>query len=190
MEKLQGNSIAAGPITSITSMRGLVWGLIAGLAGTVAMDLALLTGLPALGVPADTCYQTIGTTVRQFFALFGISLVGDVILGVATYHIIGPLLGALYSVLVSRVNALQRITLKKHLMCAVLYAEILSQLILTITPVLLKMAAQETMIWYAGSFVVHLIWGIAMGLVTYYGWHLQTPGYNNKQSEKMEGYYG
>lgn len=187
MEKLQGNSMASGPITSLTLLRGMGWGLLAGLAGTVAMDLALLASLPALGVPADTCYLIIGSTVRHFFALLGITLAGDVALGVAAYHLIGPLLGALYSLVVSQVGALQRTTLKKNLIYAVLYAEMLSQLILTMTPVLLKMPAQETIIWFAGSFVVHMIWGIVMGLVTYYGWQLRTPGYRNKQAEKSGG---
>ncbi len=179
MEKLQGNLMAARPITPLTTTRGIGWGLIAGLAGTVAMDMALLAGLPALGVPADTCYKTIGSTARQFFALLRITLAGDVMLGVATYHIIGPLLGAFYGLVISRVSALQRATLMKNLIYAVLYAEVLSQMILTITPVLLRMSADETMLWYAGSFVVHMIWGIVMGLVTYYGWHLRAPKYSH-----------
>ena len=190
MEKLQGNSMASAPITRLTLLKGMGWGSLAGLAGTVAMDLALLASLPALGFPADTCYLTIGSTVRHFFALLGITLAGDVTLGVAAYHLIGPLLGALYGLVISQVGALQRTTLKKFIIYAVLYAEMLSQLILTMTPVLLKMPAQETIIWFAGSFVVHMIWGIVMGLVTYYGWQLQTPGYRNKQTEKVEGYYG
>ncbi len=190
MKNRQHSSLAPGQSTSFTLLRGMGWGLAAGLAGTVAMDLALLAGLPALGVPSDTCYQTIGSTVRQFFALFGITLAGDVILGVATYHIIGPLLGALYGLVVSRVRTMQRATLKKNIIYAVLYAEVLSQLILTITPVLLSMSAQETMLWYAGSFVVHMIWGFVMGVVTYYGWRLWTPGNENKQAENVEGYYG
>lgn len=157
MKKLQGNSMASKPISSLTPLRGIGWGLLAGLAGTVAMDLALLASLPALGLPADACYLTIGSTVRHFFALLGITLAGDVTLGVAAYHLIGPLLGALYGLVVSQVSVLQQTTLKKNLICAVLYAEVLSQLILTMTPVLLKMPAQETMLWFAGSFVVHMI---------------------------------
>ena len=151
---LQGSFITSKPITSLTPIRRMEWGLLAGMSGTLAMDLALLAGLPALGLTADTCYLTIGSTVRQFFSLLGITLVGDVALGVATYHLIGPLLGALYGLVVSQVSALQRTTLKKNLLYAVLFAEVLSQLILTITPVLLKMPAKETMIWFAGSFVV------------------------------------
>ena len=190
MEKRQGNSMASGPISSLTLLRGMGWGLLAGLAGTVAMDLVQMAGLSALGLPTDTCYLTIGSTVRHFFALLGITLAGDVTLGVAAYHLIGPLLGALYGLVVSQVGALQRTTLKKNLIYAVLYAEILSQLILTMIPVLLKMPAQETLLWFAGSFVVHMIWGMVMGLVTYYGWQLISPGYRNRQADKSGGYYG
>ena len=187
MEKTQGNSMAYGPITGITPMRGIGWGLLAGLAGTVAMDLTLMGGLPAMGLPADTCYLTIGSTVRNFFSLLGITLTGDAMLGVAAYHLIGPLLGALYGLVVSQVKALQRTSLKKNLIYAVVYAEVLSQLILALTPVLLRMPAQETMLWFAGSFVLHLIWGIVMGVGTYYGWQVGTRKYRNLQTEVSGG---
>ncbi len=187
MEKLLDNSMAYRPIHSVTPLSGMGWGALAGLAGTVAMDIALLASLPALGLPADTCYLTIGSTVRQFFALLGISLSGDVALGVAAYHIIGPLLGAGYGLLTSQVRALQQTTLKKNVLQAVLYAEVLSQLILSMTPILLKMPAQETLLWYAGSFMVHMLWGIVMGVVTFYAWQGRAPGYTDKQARKSGG---
>lgn len=190
MEKLQGNSMAAGPITSLTPIRGIGWGLLAGLAGTLAMDLVQTGGLSALGLPAGSCFSTIGSTAAHFFSLLGIKLSGGVLLGAVTYHLLGPVLSAIYGLAVSQVGALQGITLKKNVVCAVLYAEVISQLILTTMPILLKMPASETVLWFAGSFVLHLTWGIVLGLVTYYGWQLRTPGYTNKQAKKVEGYYG
>jgi hypothetical protein len=146
----------------------MIWGFIAGLLGTIAMDLTLMGGLSILGLPLNTCFSTIGSTVARFFSILGIQLAGDVTLGVATYHIIGPLLGVLYGLIVSQVTALQRITLKKNLIFAILYAEVISQLLLTTTPLLLKMPAKETMMWFAGSFVLHMIWGVVLGLVMYF----------------------
>lgn len=175
--------MAAKPISRISPGSGMAWGLLAGFVGTVAMDLALLAGLPAIGLPASTCYQAIGSTARQFFAQFHITLVGEVALGAAAYHIIGPLLGALYGLVVSQVSALQRASLKKSLIYAVLYAEVLSQLILTMMPLLLKMPAKETMMWFAGSFVLHCIWGVVMGLVMYYGWQLGRPRLEKNQQK-------
>ena len=170
MEKnLQGNWLVKGRNTSDTLVRGMQWGLIGGLAGTMAMDLVLVGGLFALGLPTNTCFLSIGSTVAHFFSLLGIKLSGGVMLGVATFHLLGPVLSAIYGLAVSQVGALQGKTLKKNVVCAVLYAEVLSQLILTTMPILLKMSGSETVLWFAGSFVLHLTWGIVLGFVMHYG---------------------
>ena len=173
---LQGNGRMTARINTIGTLKGLWWGLIGGLAGTMAMDLVLVGGLSALGLPTDTCFLSIGSTVAHFFALLGIKLSGGVILGVATFHLLGPVLSAIYGLAVSQIGALQGITLKKNVVVAVLYAEVLSQLILTTMPILLKMSGSETVLWFAGSFVLHLIWGIVLGLVMHYGLLAVVPG--------------
>jgi len=187
MKNLQGNSIVSEPFTSVTHMRSVQWGLIAGLAGTMAMDLVLMGGLTALGLPVDTCFITIGRTAARFFSILGIRFAGEVTLGVAVYHLVGPLLGAVYGLIVSRVSALQRTTLKKSLLYAVLYAEVVSQLILTMVPVLLRMPAQEAMLWFAGSSVLHSIWGVVMGSAAYYLVRLSPPIYRNFRTEEIGG---
>jgi NhaP-type Na+/H+ or K+/H+ antiporter len=65
-------------------------------------------------------------------------------------------------------------TLKKGLVLAILYVEILSQPILATTPILLKMTAHETLQWFGVSFVMHLIWGAVLGAVVSYGLGLVT----------------
>jgi hypothetical protein len=184
MKYLQGNSMVGKPGTSITHMKSMQWGWLAGLAGTIAMDLVMAGGLEALGLPADTCYLTIGSTVVRFFSILGIQLSGDLTLGVTAYHLIGPLLGALYGLIVSQVSALQRATLKRHLIYAVIYAEVISQLILTMIPVLLRMPAQEAMLWFAGSSVLHAIWGVVMGFAVHYGLRVGTRKYRDIRSKR------
>ena len=167
--KLQANWLVKERTTSVALTRGIVWGLIGGLAGTMAMDLVLVGGLSALRLPIDTCYLSIGSTAAHFFSLLGIKLSGGVLLGVATFHLLGPVLSAIYGLAVSQVRALQQATLKMNVIYAVLYAEVLSQLILTTMPILLKMSGSETVLWFAGSFVLHLTWGIVLGIVMHYG---------------------
>ncbi len=166
---LQENGRMTSRSNALGTLRGLGWGMIGGVAGTMAMDLVLAGGLSALGLPTDTCFLSIGSTVAHFFYLLGIKLSGDVILGVATFHLLGPVLSAIYGLAVSQVGALQGITLKKNVVSAVLYAEVLSQLILTTMPILLKMSGSETVLWFAGSFVLHLTWGVVLGFVMHYG---------------------
>ncbi len=181
MKRLQGNSLE--PPNPIHPMRGITWGFMAGLAGTIAMDLTMAGGLSALGLPADTCYRTIGSTVMRFFYLFGVQLVGEFTLGVVAYHLIGPLLGAFYGLIISQVGTLQRTTLKNTLLYAVLYAEIVSQLILTMVPILLRMPAQEAILWFAGSSVLHAIWGLVMGISAYCLLRIGRRKYQDTQSE-------
>ncbi len=176
MKNLQGNRIVTRPATSATPLRSMQWGLVAGLAGTMAMDLVQLGGLTALGLPIDTCFETIGTTAASFFSILGFRFAGEATLGVAVYHLLGPLLGAAYGLIVSQVTALQRTTLKKSLLYAVLYAEVISQLILTLVPVLLHMPAQEAVLWFAGSSVLHGVWGLVMGSAAYHMVGLRKPG--------------
>jgi hypothetical protein len=166
---LQANWLVKGQTTSISLKRGITWGLIGGLAGTIAMDLVQMGALSALGLPAGTCYSTIGSTAAHFFSLLGIKLPGGAMLGAVTYHLLGPVLSAIYGLAVSQIGALQGTTLKKNVVYAVLYAEVVSQLILTTMPILLKMPASETVLWFAGSFVMHLTWGVVLGFVLHYG---------------------
>ena len=166
---LETNARQTGRVNLISFSRGLGWGLIGGLTGTMAMDLVLVGGLSALGLPTDTCFLSIGSTVAHFFSLLGIELSGGVMLGIVTFHLLGPVLSAIYGLAVSQIGALQGVTLKKNVVGAVLYAEVLSQLILTTMPILLKMSGSATVLWFAGSFVLHLTWGIVLGFVMHYG---------------------
>jgi len=59
--------------------------------------------------------------------------------------------------------------LKKGITVAVLYVEILSQPMLALTPILTKMNLTITLLWYGGSFVMHLIMGSVLGAVVNHG---------------------
>jgi len=129
------------------------------------MDFALMGALSAVGMPALTCFSIVGNTAARFFSILGIEMAGGVPLGVATHYLIGPLVGAIYGAAVAQVDALRVDTLKKGIVLAVLYVEILSQPILATTPILLRMTVPETLQWFGGSFVMHLMWGIVLGAV-------------------------
>jgi hypothetical protein len=70
---------------------------------------------------------------------------------------------------VSRFGALRTDTIKRDVGLAVVYIEVLSQPIALTAPLILKMPASEALIWLAMSAGMHLIWGIALGLVVSYG---------------------
>lgn len=151
--------------------RGIGWGLVGGLAGTIVMDLVLIGTLSAVGLPAVISFSTIGDTAAGFFALLGISMAGGFPLGAAVHYVLGLVLGALFGAAVVHFHALRVDTMKKGIVLAVLYIEILSQPILALSPILLKMTASQTLQWFAVSAVMHLIWGVVLGAVVSYGLH-------------------
>ena len=179
MEKtLEGtaHNTARNPSTSF--LKGLGWGTIGGIAGTLAMDLTLMAVLAAFGSPALTCFSIVGNTVARFFSMQNVEMARAIYLGIATHYVVGPVIGAIFGLAVARVKALRVHTLKKSLLLGILYVEILSQPLLATTPILLKMTAPAMLQWYGGSFVMHMIAGAVLGAVVGCGLRLANPGSN------------
>ena len=174
MEKtLEGTLHVTGRNLSDIIWRGLGWGAIGGLAGTLTMDLVLMGALAAIGSPALTCFSIVGNTVARFFSIQSVEATRAILMGVATHYIVGPVIGAIYGMAVARMKALRVHTLKKSILVAILYVEILSQPLLATTPILLKMAAAATLQWYGGSFLMHMIAGVVLGAVVGLGLRLR-----------------
>jgi hypothetical protein len=150
----------------------MAWGLIGGFVGTIVMDLVLVGMLSAVGLPAVISFSTIGDTAAGFFALLGITLAGGFPLGAAVHYLLGLVLGAIFGAAVASIDALRVNTMKKSVVLAVLYIEVLSQPILAMSPIILKMTASQTLQWFGVSAVMHLIWGVVLGVVVSYGLHL------------------
>ena len=125
----------------VTLARGLAWGLIGGLAGTLVMDIVLMGAMLAVGMPALTCFSVVGSTAARFLSIPGFEMAGYVPLGVAAHYLIGPLVGAAFGAVVARVDGLRGGALKKSIVLAVLYVEILSQPLLALTPILFSWTA-------------------------------------------------
>jgi hypothetical protein len=172
---VSGNWRASERIPHIPLASGMGWGVIGGLAGTLVMDLVLMGGLSAVGLPIFTCFSIVGNTVAQLFSVLGIDLTGGIPLGVAAHYLIGPLIGAIFGVAVTRFDALRLNNLKKGIVLAVLYVEIVSQPILATTPILLKMTGPETWQWFGISFLMHMIWGVVLGVVVSHRLQLSAP---------------
>ena len=173
---LQGKRRMSGRIATTSFSRGLGWGLIGGLAGTIIMDLVLMGALSAVGLPALTCFSIVGNTVARLFSMKNMEIVSVIQLGVVTHYLVGPLFGAIFGTLVTQVQALQANTLKKSIILAIIYIEILSQPILATAPILLKMTVPAIMQWYGGSTIMHLIMAVVLGSVVGYGLRLTPAG--------------
>lgn len=166
---LQDNQWMTGRIAPSNFSKGLGWGLIGGLVGTMIMDLVLMGALSAFGLPAFTCFSIVGNTVARFFSTQSAETAHAIQLGVITHYLVGPLFGAIFGLLVARVEALRVNTLKRIIILAIIYIEILSQPMLATTPILLKMTVSSTLQWYGGSLIMHLLMAVVLGSVVGYG---------------------
>ena len=175
MEKVfQGNSWARRYMTRVTLVKGMSWGLLGGLVGTMVMDLVLMGGLSAVGLPALTCFSIVGDTAARFLLMLGIELASGIPVGVAAHYLVGPVVGIIFGAAVVQIKALRIDSLKKGVIFAVLYVEILSQPLLAMTPLLLPMTSADILQWFGLSFVMHLIYGVVLGAVVSYGLGLAT----------------
>ena len=166
---LQGHWLMKGHDKSAPLAKGIAWGFIGGLVGTMVMDILLMGALLVLRQPAWMCFSIVGDTVSRFLAVFGTQIPGGVPTGVVAHYVIGPLFGMLFGAVVAKFSALREGTLKKVTIAAFVYVEILSQPILATTPILLKMETLATLQWFGGSFVMHLIMSIVLGVIVEYG---------------------
>lgn len=166
---LQGYPLAEGHSKRVSLARGIAWGFIGGMAGTLVMDLLLMGALLALKQPATLCFSIVGDTVSHFFAVLGAQVAGGVPTGVVAHYVIGPLFGMLFGAAVTKLQVLRGGSLTKIMIAAFLYVEILSQPILATTPILLQMKQPAILQWFGGSFLMHLILSIILGVIVWYG---------------------
>jgi hypothetical protein len=175
---IQGKSQLGEYNPHVALSKGIGWGWIGGLVATLVMDLILMGVLPAIGLPAFTCFSIVGDTAARFFAILGIEMAGGIPLGVAAHYLIGPMVGVTFGIALVKVEVFRVNTLKKSLILAILYVEILSQPMLAATPILLMMTAAETLLWFCGSFVMHFIYGVVLGVMIIHGMQMASaPNY-------------
>jgi hypothetical protein len=170
---LQRSSSKEGHVDRAPLFRGMGWGLIGGLAGTLVMDILLMGALMAVKIPASFCFSLVGETMARFFSLLGVGLSGGILTGIVTHYVIGSLVGLLFGTIVVKVTLLRVDTMKKCIITAILYVEILSQPLLAMAPLLVKMDKLTVILWYGGSLVMHLILAVVLGSIVGCGLHLK-----------------
>ncbi len=165
----QHSQVEDSRVSRITPGRGIIWGLVGGLAGTIVMDAVLVGALLPLGLPAVISFSTIGDTAARFFSMPGLEMVAGLPLGAAVHYLFGFALGAIFGAAVFRYGALRVDTTKKGIALGVLYIEVLSQPFLALSPILLKMTTSETLQWFGISAFMHLVYGAVLGVIVSYG---------------------
>jgi hypothetical protein len=140
-------------------------GCIGGLVGTIVMDLFGAGLFVVMGGPASLSFTIIGDAAAAFFVMLGMTVAGGTPLGALLHYLIGLAFGAA----VTRIAVLRADSLQKAIGLGVLYVEVMSLPLLAAAAWVLQMTAAETAQWFGISFVMHLVYGLVLGLVMYYG---------------------
>lgn len=151
------------------SMSEVKLGLIAGLVGTIVMDLTIVGVFFLVGMPLGLFFAIIGDSVAAFLAMVGINVAGGVPLGAVLHYGLGLILGLIFVALVTQVKALAVNYTIKGVMLAILLTEIASLPLLITAAIVLKMSGTEMFQWFGGSFVFHIVYGAVLGGVVSYG---------------------
>ncbi len=148
--------------------KGIWWGLIGGLAGTIIMDLVIVGFFKAVGFPSGLIYSFIGDIAQSFFSKIGIPAPGGIPIGAIIHLLFGLSLGGLFGVLAARFKALRSTSIWKAALWGILYIEIVSQPFLVTAPLLRQMTTSDIVQWYELSTVMHMIYGAVLGGFTGY----------------------
>lgn len=138
-------------------------GLVAGLTGTLVMDLVQITVLPVMGLPPGFTFSIVGDTVARLLFTIGLEVSGGVLVGLATPYLVGAIIGIMYGIIVSQVNLFHPASTIRGIFQAVLFVEVLCQPMVAMTPIFLKMSLADTLAWVGGAFILHIIWGMVLG---------------------------
>jgi hypothetical protein len=95
-------------------IRGMIAGVVGGLAGTILMYLVGTGIFALLGWPANTSFLIIGDSAAAFFSKLGIAQAGGVPLGMLLYYLIGLTLGVIQGVAVASLESLRLASLIKR----------------------------------------------------------------------------
>jgi hypothetical protein len=149
--------------------KGMEVGLIGGLVGTIVMDLFGAGIFLVMGGPASLSFSIIGDAAAGLFSIMGIEIAGGTPLGAVLHYLIGLVFGAIFGAAVAYIDALQLDSIKKGVGLGILFVEVMSLPLLAAAAIILKMTPSETAQWFGISFVMHLVYGLVLGLVVSYG---------------------
>jgi hypothetical protein len=94
---------------------------------------------------------------------------------VRLYTLIGLVMGSVLGIAVAFIESLRRASLRKMGVVGILYVEVLSLPLLAAGAFALQMKLADAALWFAISFVLHLVYGLALGVVIHLGLKNQAP---------------
>ena len=145
--------------------RGSVYGIIAGTISTIVIDIVALISLSAMGLSLASFFALIG---RCLLTLIGATAVDPVWQGLTLHYSIAILTGLVVSLLTQRFPKLQFSSYRKGIQLSVIIAEVEGNSLFYLMSVIMKIPQSEMVTMYELCFILHLIWGVCLGLIISY----------------------
>jgi hypothetical protein len=152
-------------------LKGVGFGIIGGLGGTVLMDIVMVLTFLIAGQPADA-----------FFSMVGEKLGDGALIGILVHNLVGLTGGLVFSLLVLNIKALRIDSRRKGLMLGIAAGAFTIPLGCIPLAIWLE---QPILGVIAFSMLPHLVWGTILGWTVGYG--LLAYGRHSGATEQFEG---
>ena len=158
-------------LLSKSFLRGIGFGIVGGVVGTVLMDIVMMLTFIIAGQPADT-----------FFSMVGEKLGDGALVGMLVHNLVGLTGGIVFSLLVLNVKALRIDSRRKGLMIGIAAGVVTIPLGCIPLAIWLNQPMLDVI---AFSLLPHLVWGTVLGWTVGYG--LLSYGRCSGTTTKLEG---
>ena len=136
-------------------LKGVGFGIIGGLVGTILMDIVMMVTFLIAGQPADT-----------FFSMVGEKFGYGTLVGILVHNLVGITGGIVFSLLVLNIKALRIDSMRKGLLLGIGAGAV--TIPLGCIPLAIWLD-QQILVVIAFSFLPHLVWGTVVGWTVAYG---------------------
>jgi hypothetical protein len=146
-------------------VRGSIYGIIAGTISTIVIDIVALIILTVMGVSLASFFALIG---RCFLTLIGTTAAEPVWQGLTLHYSIAILTGLVIGLLTQRFKKLQFSSYRKGILLSIIIAQVEGNALFYLMSVIMKIPQSEMLTMYELCFILHLIWGVCLGLIISY----------------------
>jgi hypothetical protein len=146
-------------------IKGIKYGTIAGMLGTVATDIVSLVILTFMGVSLPSFFALIG---RAFMTLIGAEAANPVWQGLALHYSIGIISGSLLGLLTQRFHRLVFDSYRKGILIGIIVSQVEGNSLFYLMSVIMKIPQSEMVMMYGLCSILHLVWGSCAGLIISY----------------------
>ena len=147
-------------------IRGLGYGLVAGLVSTIVTDLVSLAIFYFIGESLPSFFALIG---RSFLTLINIDTAFPFWQGLGLHYSIGIITGLVLGVLTQLINVSCFNTFKKSVLISIIITQIEGTTLFFLMSLILQIPQSEMLVMYGLGFILHLIWGSCLGLIVCLG---------------------